>query len=49
VPLFAVTEGYLQESHDTVREHFGSLDGWFRDGLGLSDDVADRLRTRLLV
>jgi len=49
VPLFAVTEGYLQESHDTVREHFGSLDGWFRDGLGLGDDVADRLRARLLV
>ena len=48
VQLFAVTED-TWESKDTVREHFGSLEGWFRDGLGLDDDVADRLRARLLV
>lgn len=48
IPVFAVTESYLQAARDAVSEEFGSLDGWFRDGLGLPDEVPQQLRARLL-
>ena len=44
-----VTEDYLQAARDAVAEHFGDVEGWFREGLGLPSDVPDRLRARLLV
>ena len=49
IPVFAVTEEYLQASRDAVVEHFGDLEGWFRDGLGLPPQVPEQLRARLLV
>jgi protein-tyrosine phosphatase len=49
VPVFAVTEEYLQAARDAVAEHYGDVEGWFRDGLGLPADVPDLLRARLLV
>jgi protein-tyrosine phosphatase len=48
IPVFAVTEEYLQAARDAVAEEFGDVEGWFRDGLGLSADVPDLLRARLL-
>ncbi len=48
VPVFAVTEGYLQASRDAVTEEFGDVEGWFRDGLGLPAEVPGQLRARLL-
>ncbi len=47
-PAFAVTEDYLQAARDAVAEEFGTVDGWFRDGLGLPDEVPQQLRARLL-
>jgi protein-tyrosine phosphatase len=49
VPVFAVTEDYLQAARDAVAEQFGDVEGWFRDGLGLPPEVPDLLRDRLLV
>ena len=49
IPVFAVTEEYLQASREAVVEHFGDLEGWFRDGLGLPPQVPEQLRARLLV
>lgn len=48
IPVFAVTESYLQAARDAVSEHFGDIEGWFRDGLGLDAEVPERLRRRLL-
>jgi protein-tyrosine phosphatase len=48
VPVFAVTEEYLDAARGAVQEHFGDVEGWFRDGLGLTEDVPERLRSRLL-
>ena len=48
VPVFAVTEDYLRAAQDAVNEHFGDVEGWFRDGLGLDTEVPARLRARLL-
>jgi protein-tyrosine phosphatase len=47
-PAFAVTEDYLQAARDAVAEEFGTVEGWFRDGLGLPDEVPQQLRARLL-
>ena len=33
---------------DAVAEHFGGIQGYLRDGLGLGDDVLTGLRRRLL-
>ena len=49
VPVFAVTEEYLQAARDATQQEFGGVEGWFRDGLGLDDSVTDALRDRLLV
>lgn len=48
VPVFAVTAEYLGAARDAVREHFGDVEGWMRDGLGLPAEVPERLRGRLL-
>lgn len=49
IPVFAVTESYLQAARDAVTEHFGDVEGWFRDGLGLDAEVPEQLRRRLLI
>ena len=39
---------YLQTAYDAVATAYGSLDSYARNGLGLGEDVLDRLRGRLL-
>lgn len=48
VPVFAVTEEYLDAARGAVTEQFGDVEGWFRDGLELSADVVRQLRARLI-
>lgn len=51
VPLYeramVVREDYLHEAWTAARERFGTVDGYLRDGLGLTDEELDRLRARL--
>lgn len=49
IPVFAVLPDYLGAAHEAVTEHFGSVEGWFTEGLGLGRDHLDALRGRLLV
>ncbi len=46
-PTLVVKEAYLQMAYDAVAADHGSVAGYLRDGLGLSDDVLGRLRERL--
>jgi protein-tyrosine phosphatase len=48
VPVFCVEPAYLDAARDQVNIVFGSIEGYFRDGLGLDADVVDALRARLL-
>lgn len=48
VPVFCVEPAYLDAARDQVRIAFGSIDGYFHEGLGLSRDVTETLRERLL-
>ena len=48
IPVFAVTESYLSAAQETVRDEFGGIEGWFREGLGLDDSTLSALRSRLL-
>ena len=47
-PAFDVEPDYLATSLSEVLLQFGSIDGYFRTGLGLSDEVTDQIRQRLL-
>ena len=47
-PVFAVSESYLGAAQETVRDEFGGIEGWFRDGLGLDGATLSALRSRLL-
>ncbi len=47
-PTMVVEPSYLQAGYDAVDADFGSLDGYLRDGLGLSADVIGKLRARLV-
>ncbi|GAA4706292.1 tyrosine-protein phosphatase [Nocardioides conyzicola] len=47
-PTMVVEESYLQTAYDAVTELYGSVDGYLRDGLGLSSDTLTRLRARLV-
>ena len=38
---------YLQTAYDTAAEAYGDLDGYLRDGLGLSDETLARLRAKI--
>lgn len=49
IPVFAVTESYLGAARDAMSDEFGTVDAYFRDGLGLDADVLDALRRRFLV
>ncbi len=48
VPLVGVRPAYLRSALDTVRAEFGSIEGWFTDGLGLGPDVQQALRAGLV-
>ncbi|GIG40746.1 tyrosine-protein phosphatase [Cellulomonas phragmiteti] len=47
VPLLEVREEYLDAALDAVDAHFGSFDGYLRQGLGLSDAEVEALRATL--
>ncbi len=48
IPAFRVEAEYLDASRDAVTSHFGGIEGYFDDGLGLGADVRARLRERFL-
>lgn len=48
-PLLGVEPTYLQAAFDEMVEQFGTVEGYFTDGLGLDVDVLDRLRRDLTV
>ncbi len=47
-PTMVVDEAFLDTAYDAVEDDYGSLHGYLRDGLGLTDDVLDALRSRLV-
>ena len=47
-PSLGVRESYLDEFYDSVEERYGSVDGYLREGLGLTDEDLDTLRKRYL-
>ncbi len=46
-PFLGVDRSYLDAAFDEMTTRFGSIDGYFTDGLGLGADVTDALRTGL--
>ncbi|MCF8603326.1 tyrosine-protein phosphatase [Gordonia sp. HY442] len=48
LPILGVREEYLLAAFDEVDTRYGSLSGYFADGLGLDETVADALRATFL-
>ena len=46
-PTMVVAPEYLQAAYDAVEADYGSVEGYLRDGLGLSDELLGHLRERL--
>ena len=46
--MFLVKPEYLQAAHDEAVRRYGSMDAYLRKGLGISDEMIDRLRSELL-
>ncbi|MBO9446966.1 tyrosine-protein phosphatase [Ruegeria sp. R14_0] len=47
-PSLGVRESYLDEFYTSVEESYGSVDGYLRQGLGLTNEDLDTLRDRYL-
>ncbi|MFE6282085.1 tyrosine-protein phosphatase [Streptomyces sp. NPDC057877] len=47
-PLFDARAEYLSAAFDTIEETWGGVDDYLRQGLGVTPEVRDRLRERLL-
>ena len=47
-PSLGVRKAYLDEFYKSVTEDYGSVDGYLRDGLGLTDTDLQALRARYL-
>jgi len=47
-PLFEVRPEYLEAAYAAIEKHYGSMDAFLRDGVGLSDEQKQALRARLL-
>ena len=47
-PAVGVRKAYLDHFYDSVTERYGSVDGYLRDGLGLTDADIQALRARYL-
>ena len=43
-PFFGVHENYINQSFDAVDRHFGGVDTYLRDGLGVDDESIRRFR-----
>jgi protein-tyrosine phosphatase len=48
MPILCVRPEYLEASFDEVRREFGSIEGYFRDGLGITDGTIAELRSRFV-
>jgi len=48
VPVFCVEPQYLEAAFDQANIGYGSLEGYFREGLGLTDEHLASLRERLV-
>jgi len=47
-PVLGVQAAYLQASLDEMKQKFGSIEGYFADGLGIDADGQQRLRDALI-
>ena len=47
-PLFTVAPTYLDGARQEMVDEYGSVDNYIREGLGISDEMRDRLRDELL-
>jgi len=47
-PLFEARAEYLQAAFETIEETWGGVEEYLREGLGLTPEVRERLRERLL-
>ncbi|GAA2406494.1 tyrosine-protein phosphatase [Streptomyces glaucosporus] len=47
-PLFDVRPAYLHAAFDAIDDHWGGTEGYFARGLGLTPEIRERLRDRLL-
>ncbi len=47
LPLLGVQRDYLETALREMRAHFGTIDAYFRDGLGIDDAAKNRLRELL--
>jgi protein-tyrosine phosphatase len=47
-PLLEARPEYLEAAFAAATERYGSIEGYLRDGLGVTDELRDRLRTALL-
>jgi protein-tyrosine phosphatase len=47
-PLLGVRRDYLQAGLDAIDEHYGSVEAYLRDGLGVSDVELERFRAMML-
>jgi protein-tyrosine phosphatase len=46
--IFLVKPEYLDAAHDEVIKRYGSMDSYLRKGLGISDEMINKLRSELL-
>ncbi|MEY9953006.1 protein tyrosine/serine phosphatase [Leifsonia sp. EB34] len=46
-PLLGVQRSFLDASYSAVAEHYGSVDAYLTEGLGLSAQTIATLRTKL--
>ena len=44
MPVFGVRKEYLEASLDEMRKRFGTIEGYFTEGLGLDEDILQALR-----
>ncbi len=48
-PVIGVDRSYLETAIELMKETYGSIDGYMREGLELDEEILDTLRARLLV
>lgn len=48
-PILGVRDSYFDAALDEMRSHYGTIDGYARDALGLQDAQLEALRTRFTV
>jgi protein-tyrosine phosphatase len=47
-PMMEVRQSYLQAAFDTMRQDYGSIDNYLREGLGVDEAFREQLRARYL-